>query len=215
MTPRRQPPLDSTKNVTDPCVAVAVGEPCDGATTTIRKVQITVDTITIDQIRNRRDDDRSAPWKRPGRMCPDRRRAIHEAKTAIEPVRVAGFDCTQSIVERREVGDPHSHVGWHDRPDLVQHATKRIGPTDPNLSYLVDTFVASKEVRMIIDCDVCDMRDTRACEDCIVTAMLGDQGILELADDERTAIDAMSRVGLVSPLRLRIHPGEQRPAASS
>jgi len=56
---------------------------------------------------------------------------------------------------------------------------------------------------MIIDCDTCDMRHTRTCDDCIVTALLGAHGILELAEDERTAIDEMSKVGLVSPIRLR------------
>jgi len=67
---------------------------------------------------------------------------------------------------------------------------------------------------MIIDCDTCDMQATRACDDCIVTALLGDHGILDLAEDERAAIDEMSRVGLVSPLRLRLHPDRERPAAS-
>lgn len=64
---------------------------------------------------------------------------------------------------------------------------------------------------MIIDCDTCDMRSTRACDDCIVTALLGDHGILELADEEKTAIDEMSRVGLVPPLRLRYRDGTDRP----
>ncbi|MCB1246507.1 MAG: hypothetical protein KDB69_04515 [Acidimicrobiia bacterium] len=57
---------------------------------------------------------------------------------------------------------------------------------------------------MIIECETSDMRATRACDDCIVTALLGDQGVLDLADDERRAIDELSRVGLVSPLRLRV-----------
>lgn len=67
---------------------------------------------------------------------------------------------------------------------------------------------------MIIDCDTCDMRSTRACGDCIVTALLGDHGILELADEEKTAIDELSRVGLVSPIRLRLHGDPDRPAAA-
>ncbi|KAA3639770.1 MAG: hypothetical protein DWP92_04200 [Armatimonadetes bacterium] len=56
---------------------------------------------------------------------------------------------------------------------------------------------------MIIDCETCDMRHTRTCDDCIVTALVGDHGILDLADDERQAIEEMSRIGLVSPIRLR------------
>jgi hypothetical protein len=55
---------------------------------------------------------------------------------------------------------------------------------------------------MIIDCDTCDMQHTRTCDDCIVTALVGQDGILELAEEERTAIDELSRVGLVAPIRL-------------
>ena len=55
---------------------------------------------------------------------------------------------------------------------------------------------------MIIDCDTCDMQHTRTCDDCIVTALLVPDGILELAEDEMTAIDELSRVGLVAPIRL-------------
>ena len=55
---------------------------------------------------------------------------------------------------------------------------------------------------MIIDCDTCDMQHTRTCDDCIVTALLGEDGILELADEEKTAIDELSRVGLIAPIRL-------------
>ena len=57
---------------------------------------------------------------------------------------------------------------------------------------------------MIIDCDLCVARHTDACEDCIVTALCGPGGVLELADDERAAIDAMSDAGLVAPIRLVI-----------
>lgn len=55
---------------------------------------------------------------------------------------------------------------------------------------------------MIIDCATCCVRHTVACEDCIVTALCGRDGRLELDDEERSAIDAMSSVGLVSPIRL-------------
>ncbi len=55
---------------------------------------------------------------------------------------------------------------------------------------------------MIIDCHTCDMRDTNACSDCVVSALVGDKGILELVEAERIAIETMSRVGLVAPIRL-------------
>jgi len=66
---------------------------------------------------------------------------------------------------------------------------------------------------MIIDCDCCSMRGTEACDDCVVSALVGDFGVLALAQDERRAIDAMSRVGLISPIRLV--DGVNRSTASS
>lgn len=38
--------------------------------------------------------------------------------------------------------------------------------------------------------------------DCVVGALVGHTGILELADTERHAIEALSSVGLISPIRL-------------
>jgi hypothetical protein len=58
---------------------------------------------------------------------------------------------------------------------------------------------------MIIDCNTCDMRETSACNDCVVSVLVGDNGILELAEAEQAAIDSMSRVGLVSPIRLVVN----------
>jgi hypothetical protein len=55
---------------------------------------------------------------------------------------------------------------------------------------------------MIIDCHTCDMRRTKACDDCVVAVLVGDDGILELVAAEQAAIESMSRVGLVSPIRL-------------
>jgi len=55
---------------------------------------------------------------------------------------------------------------------------------------------------MIIDCHTCDMRRTHACDDCVVAVLVGDDGILELVEAEQAAIESMSKVGLVSPIRL-------------
>jgi hypothetical protein len=46
------------------------------------------------------------------------------------------------------------------------------------------------------------MSETEVCKDCVVGALVGHEGILELADTERHAIEALSRVGLISPIRL-------------
>jgi hypothetical protein len=59
---------------------------------------------------------------------------------------------------------------------------------------------------MIIDCDECSMQHTEACRDCVVTALVKDGGIVELAEAERAALDELSRVGLVSPIRLASVP---------
>lgn len=55
---------------------------------------------------------------------------------------------------------------------------------------------------MIIDCDSCEMRDL-ACDDCVVTALLGSPpGAVELDEGEHAALDALAGSGLVPPLRL-------------
>ena len=57
---------------------------------------------------------------------------------------------------------------------------------------------------MIIDCHECEMQDTSACQDCVVSVLVGEDGILELLEAERAAIETMSNVGLVSPIRLTV-----------
>ena len=55
---------------------------------------------------------------------------------------------------------------------------------------------------MIIDCDSCEVRGI-ACDDCVVTALLGaPPGGVVLDDDEREALDVLAGSGLVPPLRL-------------
>lgn len=56
---------------------------------------------------------------------------------------------------------------------------------------------------MIIDCDSCVMQHTSACDECIVTAILGTgDGVVELADVESVALHNLAEAGLVTPLRL-------------
>ena len=56
---------------------------------------------------------------------------------------------------------------------------------------------------MILDCDTCVMRDL-ACEDCVVSVLLGPPGAMTegFAADEAAAIDVLADAGLVPPLRL-------------
>lgn len=54
---------------------------------------------------------------------------------------------------------------------------------------------------MRIDCDICAMRNTDACADCVVTHLLA-AGPVELDDVETEALGNLADVGLVPRLRL-------------
>lgn len=67
---------------------------------------------------------------------------------------------------------------------------------------------------MLIDCNRCSMRDTTACDDCVVGVLLSiSPGPLEIDDDERDALDALSAAGLVP--RLRLVAEDEPPAAAT
>ncbi|HYQ68349.1 hypothetical protein [Actinophytocola sp.] len=54
---------------------------------------------------------------------------------------------------------------------------------------------------MIIDCDSCVVRGL-ACEDCVVSVLLGMPENVEIDALEQRAIDALGRAGIVPRLRL-------------
>ena len=54
---------------------------------------------------------------------------------------------------------------------------------------------------MVIDCDTCRMRDTSACDDCVVTALLASTP-LDLGEEELAALGHLAEAGLCPPLRL-------------
>lgn len=55
---------------------------------------------------------------------------------------------------------------------------------------------------MLIDCDGCVMRDV-ACEDCVVTVLLGaPPGRVDVDEAEQRALDVLADSGLVPRLRL-------------
>ncbi len=60
---------------------------------------------------------------------------------------------------------------------------------------------------MLIDCEQCAMRDTSACDDCVVTCLLGD-GPVEVSDTQMDAIEVLAENGLVP--KLRLVPTERR-----
>jgi hypothetical protein len=60
---------------------------------------------------------------------------------------------------------------------------------------------------MIIDCEQCAMRDTSACDDCVVMCLLGG-GPVDLSDDQIEAVANLAEEGLVP--KLRLVPAERR-----
>jgi hypothetical protein len=58
---------------------------------------------------------------------------------------------------------------------------------------------------MLIDCDRCEMRDI-ACDDCVVTALLGAPPDVEIAEETAVALRVLADGGLVPPLRMQL-PG--------
>ena len=56
---------------------------------------------------------------------------------------------------------------------------------------------------MIIDCNVCELQATTACDECIVPVLLNQMsGPFDLAADEASALENLADAGLVTPLRL-------------
>jgi hypothetical protein len=54
---------------------------------------------------------------------------------------------------------------------------------------------------MLIDCDRCEMRDI-ACDDCVITAVLGGPPSDEIGTDTAVALRVLADGGLVPPLRM-------------
>lgn len=60
---------------------------------------------------------------------------------------------------------------------------------------------------MLIDCEQCAMKDTSACDDCVVTCLLGD-GPIAMSDTQEEALRNLAEQGLIP--RLRLIPAERR-----
>ena len=60
---------------------------------------------------------------------------------------------------------------------------------------------------MLIDCEQCAMQETSACDDCVVTFLLG-VGPVDLDESEEIALTNLAEEGLVP--RLRLVPMERR-----
>ena len=60
---------------------------------------------------------------------------------------------------------------------------------------------------MLIDCEQCAMLDTSACDDCVVSCLLGG-GPVDLSDSQVEAVANLAEEGLVP--KLRLVPAERR-----
>jgi hypothetical protein len=60
---------------------------------------------------------------------------------------------------------------------------------------------------MLIDCEQCAMRATSACDDCVVTVLLGEKPV-DLSEAQSEALDNLAAEGLIP--RLRLLPAERR-----
>lgn len=60
---------------------------------------------------------------------------------------------------------------------------------------------------MLIDCEQCAMKDTSACDDCVVTCLL-EGGPVDMSETEEKALENLAEQGLVP--RLRLIPAERR-----
>ncbi|HLV90384.1 MAG TPA: hypothetical protein VKZ47_04845 [Acidimicrobiia bacterium] len=54
---------------------------------------------------------------------------------------------------------------------------------------------------MLIDCDHCALQGTSACDDCVVTFLIGSTPV-DLTDNQTEAVDNLAAEGLVPRLRL-------------
>ncbi|MCE7011983.1 hypothetical protein LWC34_55615 [Kibdelosporangium philippinense] len=54
---------------------------------------------------------------------------------------------------------------------------------------------------MLVDCDSCEVRG-KACQECVVSVLLGPPSMVSLDSSEQQAIDVLASAGMVPKLRL-------------
>lgn len=54
---------------------------------------------------------------------------------------------------------------------------------------------------MVVDCDSCEVRG-KACQECVVSVLLGPPSPVDLDSSEQRAIDVLASAGMVPKLRL-------------
>lgn len=75
---------------------------------------------------------------------------------------------------------------------------------------------STSQIPLIVDCNQCVVRSAAACEDCVVSVLLGPaESTLEFDIDEQAAVQALADSGLVPPLRLVMSQDSQPPHADA
>lgn len=87
---------------------------------------------------------------------------------------------------------------------MAQPSHLRLVPTGPDLFEPHAT-----EAALTIDCAVCEVRDTDACDDCIVSYLVGHEAgtPVVLDADEKRAVELLADAGLVPASRFAPRPG--------
>ncbi len=77
----------------------------------------------------------------------------------------------------------------------------------PNLPHGFDS--PPVDAALTIDCAVCEVRDTDACDDCVVSYLVGHEaGTPVILDaEEKRAVDLLAEAGLVPASRFSPRPG--------
>jgi hypothetical protein len=87
---------------------------------------------------------------------------------------------------------------------MAQPSHLRLVPTGPDL---LEPY--SAEPALTIDCAVCEVRDTDACDDCVVSYLVGHEAgtPVVLDADEKRAVELLADAGLVPGSRFAPRPG--------
>lgn len=89
---------------------------------------------------------------------------------------------------------------------MAAHPHLRLVPDDAAFDFLQSSHA---EPALTIDCDVCAVRETDACDDCVVSYLVGHEAgtPVVLDAEEKRAVELLAEAGLVPASRFDPRPG--------
>ncbi|MDG2027348.1 MAG: hypothetical protein P8J50_09580 [Acidimicrobiales bacterium] len=89
---------------------------------------------------------------------------------------------------------------------MAAHSHLRLVPDSPGPDFLA---ILEPEAALTIDCDVCVMSETDACDDCMVSYLVGHEAgtPVVLDEAEKRAVELLADAGLVPASRFQPRPG--------